>query len=87
MHVQCFNTLALRFCFMYAHKCTDLSQKFLLVHYSVITLSFKFHKDLKNITLTIQKLQKWCCFWIQTLLENCNFWIHEIEIVCFLDPD
>ena len=35
-----------RFCFVRARMCKDLYKKNLVVHYSFISLSFKFHKDL-----------------------------------------
>ena len=47
----------------------------------------------------IQKLQKWCSFWIQKLQKYCSFWIQKlwiwtkkflnpeiVEMVLFLDP-
>ena len=52
------------------------------------------------MTLTIQKLQKWCCFWIHKLQKYCSLWIQKswkwtkifldpdiVEMLRFLDPE
>ena len=44
-HVFASTHVRARFCFVSVHLCTYLYQHFLLVHYSVMNLSFKFYKD------------------------------------------
>ena len=54
----------------------------------------------KKFVVKVQKLMKWCHFWIQKLLKNINFWIQKSakwtfylldpeidEMLQFLDPE
>ena len=56
------------------------------------------HKN--NHWITVQKLQKWCSFWIHKMQKYCGFWIQKswkwtdifldpefVEMVQFLDPE
>ena len=64
------NTLTLTF-FVRAYICTDLS--FLVVHYSVINLSFKCHKDL------IFRLSDICN------IERCFYFWPALYVMCYSD--
>ena len=57
-----------RFCFMCTHICTDLSQYFLVAHYSDFNWGLKFHKHLIFRWRDICKIELCFFFWPARIL-------------------